>query len=94
MKIDSWIHEKSSYLLSNLTNFSEVFRKDVTYGNIKSREKSGFHPLFRRYTFGKATNGGGSQINPTNLFRVKRLYLTVLKLRSFKKDSNNFHHLI
>ena len=28
-----------------------VFKKDVTYDNIKSHKKPGFHPLFRRYIF-------------------------------------------
>ena len=38
---------KLSYLLNDLKNFNEMFRKDV-----KSHEKPGFHSLFRRYVFG------------------------------------------
>ena len=29
--------------------------KDVTYGNIESHKKPGFHPFFRRYIFWKTT---------------------------------------
>ena len=56
-KIDenSWSWRRSSsYLLNNLWNFSEIFRKDVTY-DIKSHKKPGLHPLSRRYIFGKTT---------------------------------------
>ena len=49
---------KSSYLLNNLRNFNAIFRKGTTYGNIKSHKKTGFHPLLRRYIFGKTTIGG------------------------------------
>ena len=34
--------------LHNLRNFNEIFRKDVTYDNIKRHKKPGFRPLFRR----------------------------------------------
>ena len=34
---------KSLYLLKDLRNFSEIFRKDVTYDNIKS-QKNGASP--------------------------------------------------
>ena len=40
--------EKSSYLVNDLRNFNEIFRKNVTRGNIKSHKKTGLHPLFRR----------------------------------------------
>ena len=30
---------KSSYLLKDLRKFNEIFKKDVTYGNIKSHKK-------------------------------------------------------
>ena len=32
----------------------------MTYDNINSHKKPGFHPLFERYIFGKTTAGGGS----------------------------------
>ena len=53
MKIDEMaiIDRNSSYLLNGLRNFNENLRKDVTYDNLKSRKKPGFHPLFRRYFF-------------------------------------------
>ena len=46
--------------LNDLTNFSEIFRKDVTYDNIKSCKKTGFHPLFKTYIFQKIIEGGQS----------------------------------
>ena len=57
---------KSSYFLKDLRNFNEIFRKCVTYGNIKSHKKKEFHLLFRRYIFGKTTAGeeGGDPIDP------------------------------
>ena len=48
---------KLSYLLNDLKNFNEMFRKDV-----KSHEKPGFHSLFRRYVFGSL---------PPRLLKVK-----------------------
>ena len=53
MKIDenknsSYWQRKSSYLLYDLRNFNEIFRKDVTYDNIESHKKQ-FHHLFRKY---------------------------------------------
>ena len=38
---------KSSCLLNKLRNFNEVFKKDVTYDDIKSHKKEGFHDNFR-----------------------------------------------
>ena len=38
----------SSYVLNGLLNFNEFFQKDVTYDNIKSCKKVGFHSLFKR----------------------------------------------
>ena len=34
--------ENSSYLLNDLRNFNEIFRKDVTYDNIKGHKKQVF----------------------------------------------------
>ena len=50
--------------------------KDVTYDNIKSHEKAGFQPFFRRYIFEKKYKGWeeGDQIEsprPRCRFRVK-----------------------
>ena len=35
----------------NLRNFNEIFRKGVTYNNIKSHKKAGFHFLCLENTF-------------------------------------------
>ena len=48
-------------------NFNEVFRKNLTYDNIKSQQKSGLQPLSRKHNFRENTGGGGV----TSLFRVK-----------------------
>ena len=58
----------SSYLLNDLRNFNEVFRKDVTYDNIKSYKKTGFHSLFKRYDFRKTT---GLTPPPPSRFKVR-----------------------
>ena len=50
--------EKFFITSERLEEFNEIFRKDVTYGNIKSHKKPGFHPLFRRYIFRKSTGRG------------------------------------
>ena len=61
-KIDEIWLRNSSYLLNDLSNLNEIFRKDVTYDNIKSHKEAGFHSLFRRRTFRKTTGAG--QIDP------------------------------
>ena len=48
---------KSPYLLNDLRNFNEIFRKDVAYDNIKSPKKTRFHSLPRKHIFGKTTEG-------------------------------------
>ena len=42
-----------------------MFRKDVTYDDIKSHKKAGLHPLSEKYIFGKTTGRG--QIDPPPL---------------------------
>ena len=49
------IGRKSSYLLNDLGNFKEFFRKDVTHDNIKNHKKARLHHLSRTYIFGKNT---------------------------------------
>ena len=49
----------------------------MTYLNVKSHKKTGFHPLLRRFIFGKTTKGVGGQIDLPNLSRVKRMNRTV-----------------
>ena len=38
-----------------MRNFNEIFRKDVTYDNIKSPKKAGLHPISEKHIFGKST---------------------------------------
>ena len=38
--IDEYWQRKSSYLLNDLKNFNEIFRKNLTYDNIKSHTKN------------------------------------------------------
>ena len=40
MKIVNIDGRKSSYLLNDLRNFNEIFRKDMTYDDIKSHKKN------------------------------------------------------
>ena len=56
-----------------MRNFNEIFMKDVTYDHIKSRKKARLYPLFRRYIFGKNTEEGGGQIDPSPLQAVLAL---------------------
>ena len=39
---------KSSYLLKDLLDFNEIFRKDVAHDKIKSHKKTEIHYLFIR----------------------------------------------
>ena len=39
--------------MNDLSNFNDIFKKDVPYNNFKSRKKPGFYPLLRRYNFEK-----------------------------------------
>ena len=70
MKIANIEQRNSLYLLNDLRNFNEIFRKDVTYDNIKSHKKPGFYPLFRRYIFQKTTGKEG-QIDPPAVLELK-----------------------
>ena len=56
MKIANTV--RKIFLLNGLRNVNEIFRKDVTYGNVKSHKNTGFHPLFRRYSFEKPLERG------------------------------------
>ena len=69
MKILKMLTEKSSYLLNNLSNFNEIFGKDVTYDNVKSHKKRGLYPLSRRCSFGKTTRRRGSKF-PYDCFPI------------------------
>ena len=62
---------KSSYLLNDLSNFDEIFRKNATFDNNKSRKKAGFPPRSRKHIFEK-NKGGEVKLTPPSpsLFRV------------------------
>ena len=68
-KPENW-KRKSSYLLNNLRNFNEIFRKNVAYDDNKSRRKSGF-TLFLEDTFLEKPKG--FQIDSSSFLRVKWL---------------------
>ena len=61
--------------MNELGNFIEIFRKDfrkdVTYDNIKSHKKPGFHLFSEKNIFGKTT-GGGDKLSPSH-FRVNSI---------------------
>ena len=43
-----------------MRNFNENFGKDVTFDNIKSHKKTGFHPLLEDTSFEKPQKGGSN----------------------------------
>ena len=51
MKIVS-IEEEN--LLNSLRNVNAIFRKDMTYDNVKSHKKTGLQLFFEKHVFGKA----------------------------------------
>ena len=53
MKIVNTDGENFPVFFSNLRNFNEIFRKDMTYNSIKSHNKPRFHPLSRKYSSGR-----------------------------------------
>ena len=59
--------------LNDLSNVNKIFRKYMTYDNIKCYKKLGFHSLSRRHIFRKTT--GGSQVAPPSLFTVNNCFL-------------------
>ena len=67
MKIVKVLTEKI-FFSSDLRNFNEIFRKDVTYENIESHKKAWLQPLSRGCIFRKNT-GGVKFISPS-LYRA------------------------
>ena len=65
-----------------MINSNDTFRKNVTYGNIKSHQKSGSHPLSRKHNFGKTTRGGWVTLTP-NIFRVNIISRLIAFMSSF-----------
>ena len=78
------IGRKSSYLLNDLGNFKEFFRKDVTHDNIKSHKKAGLQRLSKRYIFVKNTRGRVTLIPSPRTLRVK-LGARKFQLPKYKK---------
>ena len=54
-----------------MSNFNEIFRKDLPYDNFKSTKKQGFTLYLEDTIFGKPQGRGGGQIDPFSRFRVK-----------------------
>ena len=63
---------QSSYHLNDLSNFNKIFRKDVTYDNIKSHKKQGF-TLSLEDIFLEKPQREGSQFCTTHLIKGKVL---------------------
>ena len=53
------IEERTSYLLNEYRNLNEIFRKDVTYDNIKSHIKTGLQSFSEKTHFWKNHSGEG-----------------------------------
>ena len=63
------IIENSEVLLNDFWNFSEIFRKDVAYDNIKINKKEGLQHLYRKPNFEKPTKKGErGEIEPPATF--------------------------
>ena len=58
---------KQAYLLNNLRNFNDIFRKDVADDNVKSDKKLGFSPPSLEATFLKKPQQEG-KIDPPQPF--------------------------
>ena len=53
------LRRKSSHFLSDLMNFSEIFRKNIPFDNIKKPPKWGLYHLTGKNIFGKTKEVGG-----------------------------------
>ena len=61
--------KKSSYLLNDLRNFDEIFRKNVAYDNIKNQRKARVLSFSRRDAL--LENNRGNQIDPPAFLRLR-----------------------
>ena len=61
--------KKSSYLLKELRNFDEIFRKKVAYDNIKNQRKARVLSFSRRDAL--LENNRGNQIDPPAFLRLR-----------------------
>ena len=73
-------HERLEESSERLEEFQWNFQGDATYDNIKSHKKAGLHPLFRRYSFEKAT---GDSIEPS-----PPVFLGLKENKSLKTSNN------
>ena len=70
-----------------MSNFNEIFRKDVTYDNIKILKKRGLHPLSRRYIFGKTT-GEASRLRVKDISKYDENFI-----KSYNEESDKGYFL-
>ena len=61
--------KKSSYLLKELRNFDEIFRKKVAYDNIKNQRRARVLSFSRRDAL--LENNRGNQIDPPAFLRLR-----------------------
>ena len=52
-------------------NFNAIFKKKLTFDNIKGRKKSGLHPLSRKQ-ISEEPQGRVKLTHPTNLLRLNK----------------------
>ena len=69
MKLVIMDGKKSSYLLKDLRNFDEIFRKKVAYDNIKNQRKARVLSFSRRDPL--LENNRGNQIDPPAFLRLR-----------------------
>ena len=69
MKLVIMDGKKSSYLLNDLRNFDEIFRKNVAYDNIKNQRKARVLSFSRRDAL--LENNRGNQIDPPAFLRLR-----------------------
>ena len=69
MKLVIMDGKKSSYLLKDLRNFDEIFRKKVAYDNIKNQRKARVLSFSRRDAL--LENNRGNQIDPPAFLRLR-----------------------
>ena len=61
-------------------NFNEIFRKDVTFDNVKNHKKTGLYSLSRRNIFGKTTGRKVVNLAPPSCLRVNTFSVSFLPI--------------
>ena len=56
-KLVNVVNIEEENLLNELRNSNEIFRKDVTYDNIKSHKRADLHPFSKKHIFGRTASG-------------------------------------